>query len=115
MDCYSDWPTVIPVGKDNTASHMIAGLTELFSQTVIPCILWSDGGPQFIAKAFKSFIHQWGFHHQILTPHSNGKAQSSVKSMKKLIRAACNGRYLGMVYHPCKAIWSLCARHTPGS
>lgn len=31
MDCFADWPTIIPVGKDITASHLNAGLRKLFS------------------------------------------------------------------------------------
>ena len=39
-------------------------------------------------------IH-WGFHHQTSTPHypqSNGRVETAVKSMKRIIRAAWNGR-----------------------
>jgi len=39
VDCYSDWPTVVPMGKDITATNMIAGLTELLSRTAVPNVL----------------------------------------------------------------------------
>jgi len=97
VDCYSDWPTIAPMGKDITTTHMIAGLTELFSRTAVPDVLWSDQGPQFTSKQFQSFAQQWGFRHQTSTPHypqSNGKAEAAVKSMKKIIRAAWEGRSL---------------------
>ena len=45
VDCYSDWPTIIQMGKDIITTHMVAGLTELFSRTTVPDIFWSDKGP----------------------------------------------------------------------
>ena len=95
VDCYSDWPTIIPMGRNITTSHLNAGLRELFSRTAIPNIFWSDRGPQFTSREFQSFACQWGFHHQISTPHypqSNGRAEAAVKSMKRIIRAAWHGR-----------------------
>ena len=77
--------------------HLNVGLRELFSRTAIPDIFWSDRGPQFTSREFKSFADQWGFHHQTSTPHypqSNGRAEAAVKSMKRIIRAAWNGRCL---------------------
>ena len=97
VDCYSDWPTIIPMGRNTTASQLEAGLRELFSRTAVPDIFWSDNGPQFTSKEFRSFAHQWGFHHQTSTPYypqSNGRAEATIKSMKQIIRAAWNGRYM---------------------
>jgi len=97
VDCYSDWPIIAPMGRDITTKHLLATLVEIFSQTAVPDIMWTDRGPQFTARSFQSFAQQWGFKHCTSTPHypqSNGKAEAAVKSMKKLIRAAWNGRYL---------------------
>ena len=113
MDCYTDWPTIIPLGNNTIAHQMNVGLRELFSQTAVPDILWSDNGSQFTSKEFKSFACQWGFHHQISTPHypqSNRRAEAAVKSMKRIIRAAWNGKCLDEE-KLCKAL--LQYRNTP--
>ena len=113
VDSHTDWPTIIPMGRDITVSHMVAGLTELFSRTAVPDVLWSDNGPQFTAKEFKAFVQQWGFHHQTSTPYypqSNGKAETAVKSMKKIIKTAWNGRFLD-TNKLCRAL--LQYRNTP--
>ena len=97
IDCYSDWPTIAPMGTDVTSLNVVSAFRALFSQTAVPDVLWSDGGPQFTAKCFQTFADRWGFVHRRSTPHypqSNGKAESAVKSMKKIIRAAWNGRNL---------------------
>ena len=98
IDCYSGWPTIAPMGTDITSSNVISAFRTLFSQkTSVPEVLWSDGGPHFTAKQFQSFADRWEFVHHKSTPHypqSNGKAESAVKSMKKIIRAAWNGRSL---------------------
>ena len=41
-DCYSDWPTIIPMGRNTTTSHLITAVRTLFSQTAVPDVLWSD-------------------------------------------------------------------------
>ena len=97
VDCYSDWPTIVPMGRDITTSHLVAAVRELISHTAVPDVFWSDGGPQFRSKQFQEFTKQWGFTSSISSPYypqSNGKAEAAVKSMKKLIRAAWNGRHL---------------------
>ena len=97
VDCYSDWPTIVPMGRDITASHLIAAIRELISRTGVPDIFWSDGGPQFTSKQFQEFATQWGFTCRTSSPYypqSNGKAEATVKSMKRLICSAWNGRYL---------------------
>ena len=83
------------MGRDITSTHMVAGLTELFSKTAVPDFFWSVKGPQFTSKQFQSFSQQWRFYHQTSTPHypqSNGKAKVAVKLMKRIIRASWNGR-----------------------
>ena len=85
------------MGTDVTSLNVVSTFKALFSQTAVPDVLWSDGGPQFTAKNFQTFADRWGFIYRRSTPHypqSNGKAESAVKSMKKIIRAAWNGRNL---------------------
>ena len=97
VDCYTDWPTVVPMGKSANATNLITVLRELFARTAVPDTFWSHGGPQFSSNQFRQFATQWKFQHQMSSPHcpqSNGKAEAIVKSMKKIIRAAWNGRYL---------------------
>ena len=50
--------------------------------------LWSDGGPQFKSDEFLAFLRDWDISNGRSSPHhsqSNGYAESTVKSMKKLI------------------------------
>ena len=94
VDCYSDWPTIVPMGRDITTSRLIAAVRELINCTAVPDVFWSDGGPQFRSKQFQEFTKQWGFTSSISSPYypqSNGKAEAAVKSMKK---SAWNGRHL---------------------
>ena len=62
VDCYSDWPTIIPMGNNITTSHMITALRTLFSQTAVPDVFWLDGGPQFTTRKFQSFAEEWDSH-----------------------------------------------------
>ena len=63
VNCYTDWPDIIPMGTNTTTHHLTIALRSIFCRTAIPDILWSDGGPQFTAKAFQIFATQWDFTH----------------------------------------------------
>lgn len=97
VDCYTDWPIIVSMGKDTTTKHLLAAFIKIFAQTAVPDVLWTDRGPQFMAHQFQLFVKQWGFRHCTSTPYypqSNGKAEATVKSMKKIIRTAWNGTQL---------------------
>ena len=85
IDCKTDWPDIIEMGKETAAIKLIAILRDHFCRTAAPDLIWSDGGPQFTSSLLASFLHTTSSPHY---PQSNGKAESTVKSMKKIISAA---------------------------
>ena len=97
VDCLSDWPEIVPMYQNTRASRLTSALRAIFCRTGVPDTVWSDQGPQFMSKVFQDFAAQWGFRHATSSPgypQSNGKAEATVKSMKKLLEAAWNGRHL---------------------
>ena len=95
VDCRTNWPDIIEMGKDTTAPKLTAALRDHFCRTAVPELLWSDGGPQFTSSKLAQFLATWGVSHIISSPHypqSNGKVEATVKSMKKLISASWTGR-----------------------
>ena len=69
IDCYSDWPDIIPMGHNNTtSSHVVAALKQSFCCTGVPDIFWSYQGPQFTAKSFQDFAKIWWFQHITSSP-----------------------------------------------
>ena len=60
VDCYTDWPTIVPMGSDTSATKLIAAMTELFCRTAIPDTFWSDGGPQFTSKTIPQVFSMMG-------------------------------------------------------
>ena len=97
VDCLSDWPEIVPMYHNTTASRLTSALRAIFCRTGVPDTVWSDQGPQFTSKIFQDFATQWDFQHATSSPgypQSNGKAEATVKSMKKLLQAAWTGRHL---------------------
>lgn len=97
VDCFLDRPKIMPMGCNTTTAQLISVLRAAFCRSGVPDTMWTDQGPQFTSKAFQDFSQQWSFKHVTFSPRypqSNGKAEATVKSMKKLIRAAWNGRHL---------------------
>lgn len=63
----------------------------LFSQTGVPSVLRSDGGPQFASATLRRFLQRWDVTHEMSSPHhprSNGHAEACVKTVKKPVLAA---------------------------
>ncbi|XP_021170215.2 uncharacterized protein K02A2.6-like [Fundulus heteroclitus] len=71
----------------------------------IPDIVISDNGPQYASLEFQHFSQKWGFEHRTSSPgypQSNGKAESAVKTAKRLMLKAAAARqdpYLAMLDH----------------
>ena len=42
MDCFMDWPTNVPVGRQATATDLTTAAQKLFSHTAVPDTFWSD-------------------------------------------------------------------------
>ncbi|XP_063962569.1 uncharacterized protein K02A2.6-like [Lytechinus pictus] len=73
------------------ATNVISKLKGQFARFGIPDQLVTDNGPQFTADEFKRFARKWQFEHTTSSPHypqSNGKAESSVKVAKSLLKKA---------------------------
>ena len=102
VDCKTDWPDIIAMGRDTTATKLAVTLRDHFCRTAASDLLWSDGGPQFTSRELATFLKTWGVAHAMSSPHypqSNGKAEATVKAMKKLISAAWSGRSISSHMH----------------
>ena len=80
VDCYTDWPDIIPMGHNTTTSRLISAVRQSFCRTGVSDVLWSYQGPQFTAKPIQDFAKKWGFNHitsMPTYPQSNGKVEAS--------------------------------------
>ena len=94
-DVKSGWPTTFNLGRNISATHIIGALREVFQDTAVPTILYSDGGPQYTSRVCQQFLQEWGVKHVVSSPHypqSNGCAEASVKGMKKLVKRCWDRR-----------------------
>jgi transposase InsO family protein len=88
VDRYSGWP-VIKQCKDETAGELVSALREFFCQFGTPEQLASDGGSVYTSSTTQAFLKTWGVTHRVSTaynPRSNLRAETAVKSMKRLIQ-----------------------------
>ena len=71
-----------------TSAGVISALKAIFFHHGIPVELRSDNGPQFTSQEMKEFAERYCFTHTTSSPHypqSNGLAERTVKTVKKLI------------------------------
>ena len=86
VDRFSGWPIVAPA--TGGAAGLTAVLRETFASFGIPDTITTDGGPEFTAHLTAEFLTNWGVQHRLCSayhPHSNNRAETAVKTMKRLI------------------------------
>ena len=72
-----------------TSKSLVNVCRNLFLQYGGAETFCSDGGPQFTAGTFQTFLEKWACDHRISSaqyPQSNGRAELGVKTSKRLIR-----------------------------
>ena len=77
------------------SSTVITKLKNHFARYGCPERVISDNGPQFYSDEFVQFAKQWDFVHRTSSPgnsKANGKAESAVKTAKKLLRKASDAK-----------------------
>ncbi|XP_061724707.1 uncharacterized protein K02A2.6-like [Cydia pomonella] len=90
VDAMSKWIEVFNV-TNTTAGGLIDRLCELFSRFGIPKQIVSDNGKQFTSKELDDFTKYCGIEHIFTAPYhpaSNGLAENSVRTLKRVIRKA---------------------------
>jgi transposase InsO family protein len=80
----SGWMSICCFNKIGVSTkEMIPYVRKFFVEYGIPEKFESDQGPQFSSNEFQTFLRQWGVEWILSSPHyshSNGLAESSVKS-----------------------------------
>ena len=87
-DYYSLWPELYQLKVAKTP-QVIEVMKDAFSRHGIPTELVSDNGSQYKSYKFKQFAKSWDFKHTTSSPRyprSNGFAESSVKTMKAMVK-----------------------------
>lgn len=90
MDSYSKWIEIAKT-KTITANFTINKLRELFARFGLPEKIVSDAGTQFTAELFQNFCEDNRIEHIVIAPGhpaSNGAAENSVKTFKKMFKAS---------------------------
>ena len=88
-DRFSGWLSLNYFPKEASSSELIARLKNYFCTFGIPEEISSDDGPQFKSNQLKQFLQSWGVkNHRVSSayhPHSNLRAETAVKSGKRLL------------------------------
>ena len=88
-DRFSGWLSLHYFPREASSSDLITSLKNYFCTSGIPEEISSDEGPQFKSHQLKQFLQTWGVkNHRISSayhPHSNLRAETAVKSCKRLL------------------------------
>ena len=113
VDRYSDWP-VVRRCKEETAAELITCLREYFCVCGTPEGIATDVASIFMVASSQRFLQTWSVRHLVSTaynPHSNLRAETGVKTIKRLIRENMGVR--GSIDTDRMAMALLAYRNTP--
>ena len=88
IDRYSGWPSVHRAKTANN-TELIRLLRNHYETFGVPEELTSDGGSAYVSCRTQQFLQTWGIAHRVslaYTPHGNLRAETGVKSMKRLLQ-----------------------------
>jgi len=93
VDRFSGW---LEVAEPKPGSGgIINSLMKMFTTLGWPKEITSDGDAVFTSHQFQDFLDEWGIKHRVASaynPHSNQRAEAAVKSAKRILRDALDGR-----------------------
>ena len=95
IDYYFDLFEVEKLLSKKDAPTVIKALKRYFSNHGIPVKLQSDNGPPFSSHEFADFANTCQFDHFTSSPHypqSNGKVENAIKTAKRLMKKAKEGK-----------------------
>ena len=87
VDRYSGWP-VISQCKTGSSEELALLLRGYFTIYGAPEEIATDGASVYVSTKLQDFLRIWGVRHRVSTaynPHSNLRAETAVKSMKRLV------------------------------
>jgi transposase InsO family protein len=104
VDYYSNFIEVDRL-YSKTSTEVIQKLKAHMARCGVPERVVSDNGPQYSSSEFQDFAAQYEFEHVTSSPRypqSNGKAESAVKTAKRIMMKALDAKadpYLAMLEH----------------
>ncbi|XP_046416146.1 uncharacterized protein LOC124177625 [Neodiprion fabricii] len=94
IDAHTKWPEVINFKNNTEAYGVVEEFKNLFARFGMPFHAVTDGGPQFRATEFLSFLEQNGVHHSFSPPYhpaTNGAAENFVETFKDKVHKIVKG------------------------
>lgn len=89
VDAFSKWLECIHMDRGTSTHALIQKLKEMFSRFGVPNVIVSDNDVKISSAEFHTFCRVNGIEHvtsPIYHPASNGQAENSVKTCKKMIK-----------------------------
>ena len=107
VDYFSRFPEVVKLSS-TTARSVVVALKSIFARHGIPEILFSDNGPQYDSLEIETFASSYGFSHDTSSPHypqSNGQAERTVQTVKRLLKKAEDPFLALLIYRSTPLSW----------
>ena len=88
VDYWSKYIEIEHLSSGYSSQFVVKKLKSIFARHGIPRIMISDNGPPYNSEVFKLFCQDWQIEHITSSPYlprSNGLAERSVQTIKKLL------------------------------
>jgi transposase InsO family protein len=91
---FSGWPCLGILGMDTSSKNICMKFKELFLAHMVPIMIKTDNGPQFVSSKTEACFKSWGVKHQTSSPRrpqTNGIAEAMVKKLKRAVQGSIPG------------------------
>ena len=91
VDYYSNFFELARLGSNTRATCVIDAMRSQFARHGSPEVLFSDNGPQFSCREFRTFTQLWDIEHVTSSPQypqSNGQAERAIGTVNNLMKKA---------------------------
>ena len=107
VDCFSRYPEIKKISS-TTSLNIISALKPIFARFGIPETVVSDNGPQYASHEFQEFAKAYDFNpvtSSPLFPQSNGQAERTVQTVKKLLKESSDPDMALLTYRTTPFPW----------
>ena len=90
VDRFTGWNSIYYFQQDALAKKLVETRRETFIMFGVPCEISTDCGTQYMSHEFTAFLRQWRISLRKsaeYNPHSNPRAETAVKSAKRILSA----------------------------
>ena len=115
IDHYTGWAEAVPIRDKSNKSVWEAFMSRIVAIYGLPEIIYSDRGPEFLARPFQKFLKECGIEHRKTTPYhpqTNGRTERFNGTLKRILAKLLKNDLADWENRLPEALWAYRTAHS---